>query len=117
MKYVRLYPDPNGESHFAEADMDLSPIAGRSSHGHAWKTGEVIVLSSSSGSGRELDEWHNAPAHQFVVTLSGVTEIEASDGEIRRFGPGEILLVEDVSGKGHRTRNEGQRSALHIPVD
>ena len=117
MKYVRLYPDSNGESHFAEAEMDLTPIEGRSSRGHAWRSGEVIFLSSNSGSGRELDEWHNAPDHQFVVTLSGVTEIEASDGEVRRFGPGEILLVEDTSGKGHRTRYEGARSALHIPVE
>jgi hypothetical protein len=117
MKYVRLYPDQNGESHFAEAEMELSPIPGRSSHGHAWNSGEAIFLASTSGSGSDLDEWHNAPARQFVVTLSGTTEIEASDGDVRRFGPGEVLLVEDISGKGHRTRYRGQRSALHIPID
>jgi len=27
--------------------------------------------------------------------------ITVSDGETREIGPGEILLVEDVSGKGH----------------
>jgi hypothetical protein len=51
-----------------------------------------------------------------VITLSGVTEIEASDGQLRRFGPGEILRVEDTSGKGHRTRYKGARAAVHIPL-
>lgn len=30
--------------------------------------------------------------------------MEASDGETRRFGPGAIVLLEDVTGKGHVTR-------------
>jgi hypothetical protein len=117
MKYVRLYSSPDGESHFGEAEMQLSAIPGRSSHGYTWTSGEAIFLSSSGGSTRELDEWHNAPARQFVVTLSGTTEIEASDGEVRRFGPGQVLMVEDTTGKGHRTRYEGERSALHIPLN
>ncbi|HTE84216.1 MAG TPA: hypothetical protein VK821_05745 [Dehalococcoidia bacterium] len=57
-----------------------------------------------------------APAHQFIVMLAGTTEIEASDGEVRRFEPGEILMVSDTTGKGHRTRYRGPRRALHIPL-
>jgi hypothetical protein len=39
-----------------------------------------------------------------VANLQGEMEIEASGGETRRFGPGTMLLVEDRTGKGHRTR-------------
>jgi hypothetical protein len=27
-----------------------------------------------------------------------------SDGEVRRFAPGRIILVEDLAGKGHASR-------------
>jgi hypothetical protein len=116
MKYLRLYTGPDGDSHFDDAEMEVHPVSGRSSHGRSWPSGEAIFLSSEEDSGPALNEWHNAPARQFVITLSGTTEIEASDGEVRRFGPGEVLLVEDTSGKGHRTRYKGARTALHVPI-
>jgi hypothetical protein len=45
-------------------------------------------------------------------------EVEASDGEKRRFGPGTILLAEDVTGKGHTSRSLGgeERLSLFIPL-
>jgi hypothetical protein len=30
--------------------------------------------------------------------------VAASDGEARRFAPGDVLLCEDLTGKGHVTR-------------
>lgn len=39
-------------------------------------------------------------------------EIETGDGEKRRFRGGDILLVEDVTGRGrHRTRRVNNRAA------
>ena len=52
---------------------------------------------------RESD-WHNAPERQFVVVLSGVIESETTDGQTRRFGPGDMTLAADVDGKGHTGR-------------
>jgi quercetin dioxygenase-like cupin family protein len=55
-------------------------------------------------------DWHNAPVRQYIVLLDGNIEIEVSDGEVRQFSGGDVLLVEDTSGKGHRTRTtDGQR--------
>jgi hypothetical protein len=117
MKYLRLYTGADGETHFDEHEMSMGSVPGRNSPGHAWKSGsEAVFLSSKQDSGQALDVWHPAPDRQFIVTLAGETEIEASDGEIRRFGPGDILLVEDTTGKGHRTRYKGARQALHVPV-
>jgi quercetin dioxygenase-like cupin family protein len=47
---------------------------------------------------------HPAPARQWVVMVSGAVESTTSDGETRRFVPGDAVLVEDVAGLGHRTR-------------
>ena len=33
---------------------------------------------------------HNAPERLFIVTLTGRIEVEVSDGEVRRFGPGAV---------------------------
>ena len=57
---------------------------------------------------------HNAPKRLLIIQLNGTIEVEVSDGEIRRFGPGSAVLVEDTTGKGHLTRNvsQGVRTTL-----
>ena len=62
--------------------------------------------------------WHTGPARQFVITLSGSSEVEVSGGVHVLAGPGHINLIEDTSGKGHITRNFGpeDRIALTIPL-
>lgn len=62
--------------------------------------------------------WHTGPARQFVITLSGNSEVEVSGGVHIAAGPGHINLIEDTTGKGHITRNFGpdDRIALTIPL-
>ena len=62
--------------------------------------------------------WHTGPARQFVITLSGRSEVEVSGGVHVAAGPGHINLIEDTTGKGHITRNFGpeDRVALTIPL-
>ena len=59
-----------------------------------------------------------APQKQFIILLDGEIEIETSLGVKRRFKAGDVLLVEDVEGKGHKTRNlrEHKRRSIFIPV-
>ena len=62
--------------------------------------------------------WHTGPARQFVITLSGNSEVEVAGGGHVAAGPGHINLIEDTTGKGHVTRNFGpeDRIALTIPL-
>ena len=62
---------------------------------------------------------HNAPRRQFIVHLEGSVEVEASAGEIRRFGPGAVVLAEDLDGRGHVTTwaGEGPWSWLLLPTN
>ena len=39
-----------------------------------------------------------------------------SDGEVRRFGPGSVTLVEDTTGKGHTSRVVGSDEVLAVVV-
>jgi uncharacterized cupin superfamily protein len=55
-----------------------------------------------------FQDWHHATARRYVITLSGEGEIEMGGGEKVVLEPGSVALVEDMSGKGHITRNVGK---------
>src|SRR5262245_61483540 len=74
--------------------------------------------SNTAASNPNDPGWHTGPARQFVITLSGNSEVEVSGGVHVLAGPGHINLIEDTTGKGHITRNFGpeDRIALTIPL-
>ncbi len=62
-------------------------------------------------------EPHPASEPQWVVMLRGVIEVRVSDGTSRQFGPGDLVLATDTSGRGHITQTVGDPpfEALIIP--
>jgi len=116
MKVTRLYTGPDGESHFEEIGISFGENI---DHVRISEVTEVTGVYF-----RETDKnydfgWHNAPRRQFVVTLEGELEIEIGNGSTRRFGPGDILLAEDTSGRGHIARTVGNkpRRTMIITLD
>ena len=106
LKYVRIHSDEDGESHFADEEfsfelVDFAPPADPISVTHFLSAENVGIISSPSG---WHGDWHPAPRRQLMFCLSGELEIQVSDGEVRRFGGGCVLLVEDTHGKGHVSR-------------
>ncbi len=104
--YTRLYSDSAGESRFEDVKIGLTD------------QGPVGYLSSKFGvkdiqfrlNEPDYDwDFHNAPSRQFIILLDGDIEITTSLGETRKFSGGDILLAEDTTGKGHRTRNIRQQ--------
>lgn len=114
MKVTRVYADPAGESHFAEHVVPLHD-RGRIGHLSAELPARSIIFRENDPA-YEYD-WHVAPQRQFILLLDGAIEIETSDGERRVFRGGEVLLLEDTTGRGHRTRNveaRARRSAFVV---
>ncbi len=106
IKYVRIYAGPDGNSHFEDVEVPLRDV-GRSSDVSQLMQATGLVFRITRPD-YDLD-WHPAPRRQFVLNLLGGVEIEASDGEVRRLGPGSIFLADDTTGKGHKSRSvEGQ---------
>ena len=96
----------------SRAQLDLALREGRR---QGKMLGESLVALGFVTTESSYDRsWHNAPWRQYVVTLSGTWEIETSDGDIRRFGPGDVLLAEDLTGKGHVNRVDGLVERLMI---
>ena len=118
MKYVRLYCDDTGESHFEDIDVKLLPVnfappAPLMNVSEPQRTTQLLFLCARAG---WVSDWHPAPKRQFLFRLVGEFETTVSDGETRRFSAGSILLVEDISGKGHVSRVISQEDALTAVV-
>ena len=62
------------------------------------------IIFRETGGDYDYD-FHNAPERQFIIFLDGEIEIETSLGHLRRFHAGDILLAEDTTGMGHRSRS------------
>ena len=109
LSYTRLYTGAGGETHFEDVSVTFHyqdygtniPTVWLSEGGLAPVAGLHFV---SMPAGWDGGEWHPAPARQWVIPLSGEMEFQVSDGEKRTLGPGDLLLVEDTEGKGHRSR-------------
>lgn len=102
MHYTRIYSDKTGDSHFETVELKLTD------EGPLGSLSEVFnakVLQFRENTSDYYWDYHNPPARQFIILLDGEIEITTSLGEKRRFSAGDILLVEDINGKGHRTEH------------
>ena len=63
-----------------------------------------------------IADWHPVARHQYVIQLSGQREIEVADGKKIRAEPDTVLLVEDVTGKGHLTRGVGTEDSVTLII-
>jgi quercetin dioxygenase-like cupin family protein len=113
--YTRLYADEQGESHFEDV---VVAAQGQGDVAVAEPIPVSSIIMRRIVATDALAQRHNAPRRQFIVHLAGTVEVEASDGERRRFEPGDVVLVEDTSGRGHTTNwaDDAERRVLFIPL-
>ena len=113
MKVVRVFTGDDNESHFEDLEIPLIP--GRYGQLSEMVQAEGVIFRETPVGG--LLDYHPAPRRQFVITLSGAVSVECADGSKRRFGPGDILLADDTTGRGHISRElEGPRRSIFIPI-
>ncbi len=122
MDYTRLYSDAAGESRFEDKPFDFQYIQ----YAPPTPSFQVSQLSPATHWGVLLlpTGWdgglHSVPNRQVYFVLSGILEVELTNGEKRRFRPGSIVLGEDTTGKGHKTRVVGDEdlvlATVHLPV-
>lgn len=112
---TRIYSDAAGESYFEDVSIPLKNSGDIGSLSKAFPAKDIFF--------REVDaaydyDFHVAPQEQYIVLLDGEIEIETSLGEKRTFTGGDILLLQDITGKGHRTKNllPVKRKSIFITV-
>jgi len=118
--YHRIYADAQGGSHFGTVTVEQTLATG------APPAAPFYVSQDGPASKHRfytfqpgwIGDWHPSPTRQFLVLMLGAVEMETTDGMKWRFKAGDLVLLEDTSGKGHVTRNigDGYASYLVVPV-
>jgi hypothetical protein len=111
-----LYADAAGETHFRDIEVEWAEERNFSKLSARLPATGIIFRETSAD--YDLD-WHPAPRRQYIINLDGAVQITASDGESRTIGAGEVVLVEDTSGKGHLSKSVGgrMRRSIFVPVE
>ncbi len=116
MRIHNIYVDDHGETHWRDIEVEWGP---------ATPAGRLTKLEKATGIlFRQVQPdydltWHPAPRRQYIINLDAGVEITASDGEARKIGAGEVILVEDVRGKGHLSKALGGkiRHCIFVTLD
>ena len=104
IKITRVYAE-QGKSLFGELEIetklgDLAPPAPQMGISAWFPAAQCQLTLQSPG---WVGEWHYAPKRFLFCVLAGEFGVEVSSGERRQFSTGELVLVEDKPGQGHRS--------------
>jgi hypothetical protein len=99
---TKVYSDVNGDSRFEDVEVPLHLSGSVGKLSDPYEAQNIIF--------REVEptydwDYHTAPQRQYIILLDGEIEIETSLNEKRTFKGGDVLLMEDTTGKGHKTKN------------
>jgi hypothetical protein len=116
MRIHNLYVDAAGESHFRDVEIEWVEESRGSRLSRRFPATGIIFRQVRAN--YDLD-WHPAPRRQYIINLDAGVQITASDGESRVIGAGEVLLVEDTTGKGHLSQAVGNqlRHCIFVATD
>jgi hypothetical protein len=112
MRLFRLYTGDDQKSHIEPLPLNFARA----------EFGEMAPMQPAKGFtfGRAApgtsSDWHNAPRRQYVINLSGAVEFGLGDGSVHRLGPGDAVLVEDLTGQGHTTRIVGDEPRITVII-
>ena len=123
--YVHLWTDANGVSHQAHCtltDFELKGVGGAApqwNSKYGTHSSTVVVTVQPVG---WVGDWHENPAPQWIVVLSGRWWIESMDGTRIEQGPGKFSFGEDQSctetdgRKGHRSGTMGDEPTVLMTI-
>jgi hypothetical protein len=116
MRIHNLYTDASGQSHFRDIEVEWTEQRRGSKMSKRLPANGIIFRETQAE--HDID-WHPAPRRQYIINLDAGVKITASDGEARVIGVGEVILVEDTTGKGHLSQHvEGKiRHSIFVPVE
>ena len=104
MKIPTIYSGPDGESHFGEVEVSIDGLGKDVPEGGKGpiKVTELHFRNiESTGRLGEVSTYHTAPRRQLLFFLHGEVDFAVSSGEKLRRKAGDLMLAEDLTGKGH----------------
>lgn len=123
--YWHLYVDEDGVSHQRECRLSNYELHRVGAADPQWNNQQSVHTSTVVFTVQPVGwvgEWHENPAPQWIVVLSGRWFIESMDGTRIEQGPGEFSFGEDQGctethgRKGHRSGTIGDAPAVLMTV-
>jgi len=90
MQMIRMYTGSDGITHLEDIEPSEMKFAAK----------EIMITSKSPTP--FPSPWHTSSARQIKMIRTGRVKWEVEDGNTRILGPGDLVMEEDISGKGHR---------------
>ena len=135
-KFVHVFTGPEGVSVIEEREIEMTPFTDtEGAHGLSSVVQQTTGISFRMVRAGYFLDFHTAPRRQYSISLTGSVELGLPDGTLKQYGPGAVLLAEDlegtagavsgssgsskdVVGTGHSTRVIGDedRFTLIIPL-
>jgi hypothetical protein len=91
-RIFHVFATPDGISHIEK--VPVPPM-----HNKPLPVAEVLLRTMEPG----VEDWHRAPFKTFTINLLGNIRAEMGDGTSEAIGPGDLVYLEDLTGKGHVT--------------
>ncbi len=101
IRCVRIWTESDGNSQFEDGTIALPK--GERGDVLSVLADAVSISFRETRAGGEF-EWHDAPARQLVLTLTGTLDFQTRAGKHFTIRPGDVLLAEDTTGSGHSWR-------------
>jgi hypothetical protein len=125
MPYWHLWADANGISHQRQCQLTDYQLQSIGRADPQWNDKQATYSSTVVFTVQPvgwIGDWHENPAPQWIVVLSGRWWIESMDGTRIEQGPGEFSFGEDQGctetegKKGHRSGTIGDAPAVLMTV-
>jgi hypothetical protein len=105
IEYLRIFADEDGCSHFDTKSINLeakdyAPPAPALNTSPLEPADNSVFLELPIG---WYGDWHPTPVRQWLILMTGKCEFEAGDGSFTTRKAGDVVLLEDTTGKGHQT--------------
>ncbi|HEY1124258.1 MAG TPA: hypothetical protein VGE65_01385 [Sphingobium sp.] len=104
MEIIHVYAGPDGVSHVKRVTATGLPKP------------LPITEVRASFVAKGTEDWHVAPSKLFTINTAGDIQAEMGDGTKIAIGKGDLVYLEDLTGKGHITRLLTDVSNLFLMV-
>ena len=120
IEYLRIFADETGCSHFETLAITLeeknyAPPAPALNTSSPVSADNSLFLELPVG---WYGGWHPTPVRQWLILMTGSCEFEVADGEKAILKAGDVVMLDDLTGKGHQTRVLGDEpvriAAIHF---
>ncbi len=113
MRMMHMYGGEDGESHLEIIDLPLTGGGDGRSVQSRLRATDVEIGDTLPGG---FIDFHGVSTPRFLIVLSGQLEVGLGDGSKHILSKGDIVLADDVTGRGHTSRMIGTEPVRILTV-